>query len=109
MRRMTRPAARFAIVEAPSILGLKPTGVDRLPDTLRGHGLHERLGARNATRVSPPPYDAARPPDTGTLNADGIARYARSLAAACEDVIAAGERPLILGGDCSILLGSLLA
>jgi arginase len=30
---------RYAIVEAPSILGLRPTGVDRLPATLLQHGL----------------------------------------------------------------------
>ncbi len=78
------PAARgpseappFAIIEAPSVLGLKPTGVDQLPAALRRHGLVERLGARVAASLAPPPYDAARPPDTGTLNADGIARFSR--------------------------------
>jgi hypothetical protein len=30
---------RYAIVEAPSILGLKPTGVDRLPRALLENGL----------------------------------------------------------------------
>jgi arginase len=101
--------APFAIVDAPSVLGLKPTGVDRLPDALRRHGLVERLGAREATRLAPPPYVTARPQDTGTLNADGIAQFSRALADAIGDVLAAGERPLVLGGDCSILLGSLLA
>ena len=100
---------RFAVIEAPSILGLKPTGVERLPDTLRGHGLVERLGAREAARLPSPPYIAARPPDTGTLNADGIAAFAAALAAAVGDVVARGECPIVLGGDCSILLGSLLA
>ena len=101
-------AARFAIIEAPSVLGLKPTGVDRLPDALRRHGLVERLGARVAASLVPRPYDAARPADTGTLNAEGIAQFSIALADAVGDVLAAGERPLVLGGDCSILLGSLL-
>jgi arginase len=100
-------AARFAIIDAPSVLGLKPTGVDRLPDALHRHGLVERLGARVAASLAPPPYDAARP-DTGTLNAPGIARFSITLADAVGEVLAAGERPLVLGGDCSILLGSLL-
>jgi arginase len=103
------PAGPFAIVEAPSVLGLKPTGVDRLPGALRRHGLVERLGARVAATLEPPPYDAARPQDTGTLNADGIATFSVALADAVGHVLAAGERPLVLGGDCSILLGSLLA
>ena len=106
---MTRQAARFAIVDAPSILGLKPTGVEGLPEALRRHGLVGRLGAREAARLAPPPYVAARPLDTGTLNADGIARFSRALADAVGDVLSAGERPMVLGGDCSILLGSLLA
>ncbi len=105
----TGPAAPFAIIEAPSILGLKPTGVDQLPAALRRHGLIERLDARVAATLAASPYDAARPPDTGTLNADGIARFSLSLAGAVSDVLAVGDRPLILGGDCSILLGSLLA
>jgi arginase len=109
MRRMDAPAAPFAVIEAPSILGLKPTGVDRLPAALRRYRLVERLGARVAATLEPPPYDATRPPDTGTLNADGIAAFSVALADAVGEVLAMGERPLVLGGDCSILLGSLLA
>jgi arginase len=44
---------RYAIVEAPSILGLKPTGVDRLPAALLQHGLADELHARRAGRVAP--------------------------------------------------------
>jgi arginase len=107
---MTPPTtSRYAIVEAPSVLGLKPTGVDGLAAALLRHGLADRLGARVAVRLTPPPYAFDRPADTGTLNADGIARFSSALADAVGDVIAAGDRPFVLGGDCSILLGSLLA
>ena len=105
----TTAAPRYAIVEAPSVLGLKPTGVDGLAAALLRHGLADRLGARVAARLTPPPYEPDRPADTGTLNADGIARFSSALADAVGDVIAAGDRPFVLGGDCSILLGSLLA
>jgi arginase len=100
---------RYAIVEAPSVLGLKPTGVDRLAAALLGHGLADRLGARLAARLTPPPYTPGRPADTGTLNADAIVRFSSALADAVGDALAAGDRPFVLGGDCSILLGSLLA
>jgi hypothetical protein len=40
----------FAIVEAPSVLGLFPKGVERLPDALLAAGLAEQLGARRAGR-----------------------------------------------------------
>jgi arginase len=43
-----------------------------------------------------------------TLNADGIASYSRALADAVGVVLDRGEFPVVLGGDCSIVLGDLL-
>lgn len=101
---------RYAIIEAPSILGLKPTGVDRLPTVLLQHGLADQLHARRAGRVVPTAaYDARRDPQTLTLNARGIAEYSVQLADAVTDVVERDEFPVLLGGDCSILLGSALA
>ena len=99
----------FAIVEAPSILGLKPTGVDRLPQALLDNGLAERVQARHAGRVAPLPYSGTRDAATGTLNANAIADWSPRLADAIGGVLDAGEFPLVLGGDCSILLGGMLA
>jgi arginase len=100
----------YAILEAPSILGLKPTGVERLPAVLLQHGLAEQLPARRAGRVVPTAaYDTRRDPQTLTLNARGIAEYSTALADAVTDVVGRGEFPILLGGDCSILLGSSLA
>lgn len=99
----------YAIIEAPSILGLKPTGVDRLARCLLSNGLAERLSARYAGCVDPPPYSAERDPETGTLNARAIARWSPQLADAVEEVLDRRECPLVLGGDCSILLGATLA
>lgn len=100
---------RYAIVEAPSILGLKPTGVEELPAALLSHGLAERLGARRAAALKTPPYEFERDPDTLTLNARGIAEWTPRLADAVEAVVQNGEFPVVLGGDCSIVLGSTLA
>ena len=102
-------AKSFAIVEAPSVLGLFPKGVETLPDALLAAGLAERLGARRAGRVEPPAYDHERDPETLLLNPRGIAAYAVALADAVGAVIDRGELPVVLGGDCSILLGNLLA
>ena len=55
---------RYAIIEAPSILGLQPSGVERLPEALLCDGLAERLRARHAGRVESPPYDERRDPQT---------------------------------------------
>ncbi len=101
---------RYAIVEAPSILGLKPTGVDRLPAVLLQHGLAEQLQARRAGRIVPAAaYDTQRDPQTLTLNARGIEEYSIRLADVVGDIVDRGEFPILLGGDCSILLGSSLA
>ena len=100
----------FTVLDAPSNLGLRPPapgvepGVRRLADALRACGLVETLGARDAGRVPPPPYagsaEASRPL---------IPEYTRALAGRIGELVDAGERPLVLGGDCSILLGAMLA
>ncbi|WP_369194867.1 arginase family protein [Streptomyces djakartensis] len=98
-----------AIVEAPSVLGLRPTGVEELPGALLGAGLAEGLGAVRAGRVEPPPYDPERDAATGLLNGDGIAAYSGALADAVGALLDEGRFPVVLGGDCSVLLGALLA
>lgn len=100
---------RYAIIEAPSILGLKPTGVEDLPRALLDLGLAEALQARRAARLDTPAYDPVRDPETGTLNARAIAAWTPRLADAFEEVLDRGEFPVVLGGDCSIVLGPLLA
>ena len=100
---------RYAILEAPSNLGLRPTGVENSPTTLQELGLGRRLSARCAGRVEVPTYNVVRDPQTRMLNPENIADYAVALADALEPIFEQGEFPVVLGGDCSILLGSLLA
>jgi arginase len=99
----------FAILEAPSVLGLFPGGVEALPEALLEAGLDGALGARRAGCVVPPPWRAEREPATALRNGAAIAGYAAALADAVGGVMRAGEVPVVLGGDCSILLGPLLA
>jgi arginase len=99
----------YAVIEAPSVLGLFPRGVEHLPDALIGAGLADALDARRAGRVEPPPYEPRRDPATGLLNPTGLRDYAHQLAHATGEVLDGGEKPVVLGGDCSILLGNLLA
>ncbi|HWG98460.1 MAG TPA: arginase family protein, partial [Pilimelia sp.] len=107
---------RIAVIDAPSNLGLRPPtptsvpGCAKAPGALRDHDLLARLGARDAGCLTPPRYDPGdwRAGD-GVCHAPAIARYSRRLADRIADIIDAGEFPLVLGGDCSILLGSALA
>jgi arginase len=102
-------ARSYAILEAPSTLGLAGTGVERLPARLLELGLAQDINARHAGRVAVPSKHSLRDPATGVLNADLIATWSPRLADAVEPLLAAGEFPLLLGGDCTIVLGSMLA
>jgi arginase len=103
------PVRAHAIIEAPSTLGLAGDGVERLPGRLLELGLAERIDARRAGRLSIPRKDPLPDPDTLTLNAAAIAAWSPRLADAVEAVLDAGEFPVVLGGDCTIVLGSMLA
>src|SRR5690242_2795702 len=81
---------RPLIVEVPSPLGLRPSGVERAPAALRAAGLHDRLGCDDAQHVAVPAYDDRRDTATGVLNPGGIAEVAFSLALAT----GRGPRPL---------------
>ncbi|MEV0728431.1 arginase family protein [Polymorphospora sp. NPDC050346] len=99
----------LAMIEAPSVLGLRPGGVEDLPAALLDAGLRDLPGAVPGGRVEAPAYDPERDPETGILNGGGIARYSVALADVVGAVLARGRFPVVLGGDCTILLGNLLA
>lgn len=103
------PNRRPAIIEAPSSLGLTAPGVEDLPRRVLELGLGERVRARHAGRLDVPPKHAGVDPDTLVRNASAIAAWSPKLADAVEAVLERGELPLVLGGDCTILLGSMLA
>jgi arginase len=105
---------RLAIIEAPSNLGLMALGDDaepgtrHAPATLRQLGLHDRLAAEHVVTVEPPPYSRDDQRRINIRNIDAIAEYSIRLADAVEEAVEAGYFPLVLGGDCSILIGSML-
>jgi arginase len=107
--------AKIAVLDAPSNLGLRPPrpnhlpGVWRLPAALRANGLIERLDADDAGSVHSPEYSDEPDQQTGFRNGPKIAAYAKTLANRVTPLLREGRFPLILGGDCSILLGNLLA
>jgi arginase len=98
----------FSIIHAPSALGLRPTGVDRLPDALRAAGLHDALGGSFEGSVVAP-FDPRRDPNTLVLNALAIREYSQRLAEEVGRLVRSGRVPVVLGGDCSILIGNMLA
>ncbi|HWU16992.1 MAG TPA: arginase family protein [Devosia sp.] len=99
----------YAVLEAPSTLGLATDGVELLAGRLLELGLAERVHARHTGRLSVPPKEATPDPETGILNARAIAAWSPKLADAMEAMLDSGAFPVVLGGDCTILLGTMLA
>jgi arginase len=104
-----------AIVGAASSIGLRPdhlTGlpqqVNRAPTALRASGLVERLSALDLGDVVPLQYrDFERPPGR-PRNEREVADYSRSLGRHIASGLAERRFMVVLGGDCSIVLGCLL-
>lgn len=105
----TEATVQPLVIEVPSPLGLRPTGLELAPDALREAGLHERLGAPDPVRIAVPSYSGVRDQQAGILNPHGIAAVARDTADAVDSALDSGRFPVLLGGDCSIMLGPLLA
>ena len=99
----------FVIVDAPSALGLRPSGVEELSEALKAAGLKAGLNAEYGGRVEPPPYNATRDPETLVLNPNGLRDYARQLAEKVTEVLSQNKFPVVLGGDCSNVIGCMLA
>lgn len=99
----------YSIIEAPSILGLRPTGVKSLPQTLKQAGLIKRLNAKFECCIQPIyKYDSKRDPLTLIKNGQGIKVFSIHLAKIVNIEMAKKRFPILLGGDCSILIGALL-
>ncbi|MDN3352319.1 arginase family protein [Actinomadura sp. DC4] len=107
----------IGLLSAPTNLGLRPPaqtsvpGCAKAPEALREAGLHRRLaelGAQERGVVLPGRYaDEAKP---GELrNQLAIVEHARRLADRIGGLRADGLAPLVLGGDCSILVAAGLA
>lgn len=101
--------SQFTIIDAPSILGLRPTGVEDLPEALKAAGLMTELRAEYGGRVSTFSYSPERDKSTLLLNPYSIRAFSLQLADAVSFALHKKRFPLVLGGDCSILIGNLLA
>jgi arginase len=107
-------ARAIAVVGAPSSIGIRPYDdgearhLNRAPGVLRERGLVERLGAIDLGDVVPPPYrDYVRPRGRARNEREAVL-YSRWLAEHVTAAAGHGRFAVVLGGDCSIVLGCLL-
>jgi arginase len=105
---MTAPV--LAVVGAPSSAGAYAPGQEKTPAAFRRHGLLEALAARGrqvVDRGDTPGFrwrpDGERPQ---AMNLEAVAEVARSVAGSVRSAIAASEQVLVLGGDCTVELGT---
>lgn len=105
----------ICIIELPLNLGLRvpstktEPGVKKLPEWLHHHDFHKRINADNIQSLIPPAYCLELDPESNVLNADSIAAYAKEQVGLMNKVLSENKFPLVIGGDCSILIGNAVA
>lgn len=105
---------QIAVVGARSSIGIRPyddgavRDLDKTAAVLRERGLIARLRAIDMGDVVAPPYrDFVRPPNRAR-NEEDVVVYSRSLGERVAATTRDGHFALVLGGDCSVVLGCLL-
>jgi arginase len=102
------------LIEAPSNLGLRPPrpgiepGTWRAPQALDAAGLSARLRPDRRVRLRRPRYRGGPDPGTRIRNGVALREFSLALAAEVDRSLRRGARPLVVGGDCGVLLGCLL-
>src|SRR5262245_16155209 len=104
----------IAVIGAPSSLGLPPYDhgqlqhLDWAPGVLRERGLIAKLEAVDMGDVVPPPYrDYVQQPNR-PRNEEEVIIYSRAIGERVSAVIHHGRFAVVLGGDCSTMLGCLI-
>ncbi|MEU1230932.1 arginase family protein [Streptomyces sp. NPDC005828] len=107
-------ATAVEVITAPWNLGLRPPepgrepGTWRAPDALLSAGLEALLRPARVVELDRPPYDVDPQPATRIRNGVTLREHTLLLGDAVGAALAASRFPLVVGGDCSILLGCLL-
>ena len=103
----------LTIILAPSNLGLRPPraghqpGTWRAPQTLIAAGLAAAARASRVIAIERPVYSFDSQPGTRIRNGRSIRAFSLRLAEVVRSVLGSGGFPVVIGGDCSILLGGL--
>jgi arginase len=98
----------WTVIEAPLDSSGTSRGEERAPAALRHAGLIERVGAVARIEVDARIGNSTRDRRSGVIAANEIRRASVAIGAAVRDVLAEGRRPLVVGGDCTLLLGVFL-
>jgi arginase len=83
-------------------------GEARAPEELRRAGIDEAV-SRDAGDTEARIDDPTRDPRTGVIGFEQLVEASSEIRSAVAAVVERGERPLVVGGDCSVLVGALAA
>jgi arginase len=106
---------KIVLIEASSNLGLKRPSLDKEPGVkffskaLLDTGFAEILSISEIKRIEPPVYTGYIDPEASIRNAVSIQEYSKKLAKAISQSMHESTFQLVVGGDCSILIGCALA
>jgi arginase len=101
--------AGWVLVGAPLDCSGTNRGEARAPKTLRDAGLVQRSGARDAGDADATIDDPQRDAHTGVIGFEQLRRASSEINSAVAAVLKEAERPLVVGGDCAVLVGALAA
>ncbi len=82
-------------------------GTEHAPAALREAGLVERLGIADRGDLDVRIRGEERDAETGIVGAPDVLAMTATVRDAIRELVAAGERPLVLGGCCSLVPGAL--
>lgn len=99
----------ITIIEAPLVSEQYWSGVSGMARALREAGLVERVGATLTTQLPEPDWKPVRDSATQILNPADVREYVLKIADAVQNDLTQNYFPVVVGGDCTILLGNLLA
>ena len=102
-------ATGWVLVGAPLECSGTSRGEARAPRALRDAGLAQRTGAPDAGDVEATVDHPNRNMRTGVIGFEQICRSSSEIHSTVAAVLAEGEKPLVAGGDCPVLVEALAA
>lgn len=106
------PLRSLVLIEAPTALGLRPPqpgripGTRKMPSALRSAGAWDGVPLRREMTLPEPPYRPEIDPVTGIRNLPELVRFTRALEQSISEALGAGCFPVVVGGDCSVLVAA---
>jgi arginase len=108
-RNTAQVEAGWILVGAPLDCSGTNRGEARAPRALRDAGLVGRTGARDAGDVDATIDDPDRDARTGVIGFEQLRKASSEINSAVAAVLKEAGRPLVVGGDCAVLVGALAA